>query len=395
MSAIIEVPGPGANVAFERKQRGWNQDRLAAEAGVSKSLLGKIERGERPMTQGVAAALARALGMTLDELLGHAPVEVDDESRLRALNQAIRRFDLPREPEMTEAELRAGLAELVALRGKADLRAVLGALPRLVSAATNYAHANGTPEAWARVAEAYSSVYWLAARHRWMTLADLAVTKQKLAAQHADPVTLAIAARDEAGVHLNHGDFEDGLAIVDRGLVQVEQSAPTGPDRSYALGILHLRGLTLAGRLRDRRTADQHIAKAWAVSQDFDRDVLRLGIHFGPQNTAVHVVATSGDLGRHEDAIDLMADIERERGEGKFWLPATRTSPLHMNAARSKLALDDREGALEELEKAWALAPQMANVHPTAQELLRVLTSLHKRSNPRLTRLAKKAKIQF
>ncbi|WTO37450.1 helix-turn-helix domain-containing protein [Streptomyces achromogenes] len=395
MSAIIEVPGPGANVAVQRKQRGWNQDRLAAGAGISKSLLGKIERGERPMAQGVAAALARALGMSLDELLGRTPVEADTESRLRSLNQAIRRFDLPREPEMTEADLRTGLAELVELRAKADLRAVLDALPELVSAATNHAHATGSPQTWAQVAEAYSTVYWLAARHRWMTLADLAVTKQKLAAQHADPVTLAIAARDEAGVHLNHGDFEDGLAVVERGLVQVEQSAPTGPERSYALGILHLRGLTLAGRLKDRRTADQHIAKAWAVSEEFDRDVNRLGIHFGPQDTAVHVVATSGDLGRHDDAIDIMTGIERRRAEGRFWLPATRTSPLHMNIARSKLALGDRDGALEELEEAWSLAPQMANVHPTAQELLRVLTSLHKRSNPRLTKLAKRAKIQF
>jgi hypothetical protein len=80
---------------------------------------------------------------------------------------------------------------------------------------------------------------------------------------------------------------------------------------------------------------------------------------------------------------------------GGISLPATRTSPLHMNIARSRLALGDRDGALEDLEKAWALAPQMAKVHPTSQEVLRVLVSAHKRSNPRLARLAKKAHIRF
>ncbi|MFI0164781.1 helix-turn-helix domain-containing protein [Streptomyces sp. NPDC017095] len=395
MSAIIEVPGPGASVAVLRKERGWGQERLAAAAGISKSLLGKIERGERPMTQGVAASIAQAIGVTLDELLGKAPVHEGDEARLLDLTRAIRRFGLPRDPEMTETDLITSLQQMVTLRERADLRGVMAKLPQLVSAATNHAHAAGTPDAWARVAEAYSTVYWLAARHRWMTLADLATTKQKLAAEQADPVTAAIAVRDEAGLYLNHGDFEDGLAVVDSGLVRVERDAPTGAERLYALGILHLRGLTLAGRLRDRRTADRHIAKAWGLAEKLGQDVNRLGIHFGPQDTAVHVVATSADLGRHEDAIDTMNDLERLKKKGKLTLPTTRTSPLHMNVARSKLALGDREGALEELEEAWSLAPQMANVHPTAQELLRVLTSLHKRSNPRLTKLAKRARIQF
>ncbi|MFI1800367.1 DNA-binding protein [Streptomyces sp. NPDC020379] len=186
-----------------------------------------------------------------------------------------------------------------------------------------------------------------------MTLADLAVTKQKLAAAQADPVTLAIAGRDTAGVHLNHGEFEDGLAVVDRAICQVETHA-AGQGRSCALGIPRLRGMTLAGRLKDKATADRHIAESRRLARDFDHDANRLGNHFGPQNTAVHVVATSGDLGRHQDAIDEMS---RFGSRNPLVLPATRTSPLHMNVARSKLALGDRTGALEELEKAWALAP--------------------------------------
>ncbi|RLV08991.1 transcriptional regulator [Streptomyces griseocarneus] len=376
-------------MAALRKQRGWSQDRLAFEAGISKSMLGKIERGQRTLTQGVAASIARACGLALEEVLGQAPAS--SEEALESLNTAIRRFDIPREPERTAAGLKQGLAEMVVLRGNADLGQVLAKLPGLVSGAQNHAHATNTPEAWAMVAEAYSTVYWLAARHRWMLLADLAVTKQKLAAAQADPVTMAIAARDMAGIHLNHGFFEDGLAVVDQAICQAERQ-PAGQWRSYALGILHLRGMTLAGRLKDKNTADRHIAGAWRLAEDFNHDVNRLGIHFGPQNTAVHVVATSGDLNRHQGAIAIMEDFG---DDNPLTLPATRTSPLHMNIARSKLALNDREGALDELEKAWSLAPQMARVHPTSQELLRVLTMMHKRSNPRLTRLARKANIKI
>jgi hypothetical protein len=64
-----------------------------------------------------------------------------------------------------------------------------------------------------------------------------------------------------------------------------------------------------------------------------------------------------------------------------------------MNLGRSQLALGDRDGALESLEEAWEMAPEMAHVHPTSQELIRVLTSLHKRSNPRLVRLGKRARV--
>ncbi|MGW1163004.1 hypothetical protein ACWD48_33370 [Streptomyces sp. NPDC002519] len=54
-------------------------------------------------------------------------------------------------------------------------------------------------------------------------------------------------------------------------------------------------------------------------------------------------------------------------------------------------SMGDRDSALEALEEAWNVAPEMARVHPTSQELMHVLTSLHRRSNPRLTRLAKRA----
>lgn len=381
-----KIPGPGKNVATLRKARGVSQTRLARRAGISLSLLSKVEIGDRALSQAVAASLARALGVTLDELLGRTAVREVDEASLRELRMAMRRFDLPGPAEGDADELRRDLGSLFAMRANADLTGALHLLPGVLSRATNHAHAAGDPALWEQVTDAYSAVYWLAARHRWMDLADLAVARQRNAAQRAGALARAVAARDEAGAFLNFGDFEGGLAVVDRAVVAAE-SRLTGRERAFALGLLHLRGMTLAGRARDGDAVARHQTAAWRAAGQFPEDVNDHGIHVGPQNTATHVLATSVDMERHRAALDVLDDIRRHPSR----LPATRRGPVFMNAARARLALRDRDGALDALNEAWEAAPQMAKVHPTSQELLRVLTSLHRRSNPRLMTLAKRA----
>ncbi|WP_409472878.1 helix-turn-helix domain-containing protein [Streptomyces sp. HC307] len=389
MSAT-RIPGPGTNVAVCRKKRGLSQVALARRAGISVSLLSKIEVGDRALTQGIAASLAHAMGLTLDELLGTAPVARTDENSLTALNYAIRRFDIPDASPPHPEDLPRELAELNEHRYRTELSAVLRKLPDVLTKTTNYAHATQSPDAWTRVADVYSVVYWLAARHRWMHLAELAIMKQRVAAERGRPISAVTAARDEAGAFLNSGDFDGGLAIVDRAIGQAE-STLSGRDRAFGLGILHLRGLTLAGRIKDKAAAARHIEAAWRTADEFPEDIDEHGIHFGPENTAMHVISTSSDMERHRTALDTADDLIRSG----LTLPATRVGPLYMNLGRSHLALGDRDSALESLEEAWDIAPEMARVHPTSQELMRVLTSLHRRSNPRLARLAKRAGVPF
>ncbi|MEV6009603.1 helix-turn-helix transcriptional regulator [Streptomyces sp. NPDC051976] len=382
---MSETPGPGANVARLRKARGLSQTALARRADVSLSLLTKIETGQRALTQGTAATLARAMGVTLDELLGVA--RAADETRVRELTATIRRFDIPGEAPPVQEVARL-LGDVVARRSAADLAGVLDRLPALVAATQSRAHHTERPEDWAAVASAYSTVYWLAARHRWMTLADLAVMRQRVAAELSGPLAVAIAARDEAGTFLNTGDFDGGLTVVDRAVVAAA-SIRDEHERAQSLNALHLRGLTLAGRIKDRREAERHRAAALRTAEQFDVDEDIDGISVGPANTLTHVVATDVDMENYRAAIDAAPGaVDPASG-----LPATRIAPTHMNVARAHLALHDRDRALDSLQDAWAAAPQMARVHPTSQELLRVLISLHRYSNPALTRLARRADV--
>lgn len=91
----------------------------------------------------------------------------------------------------------------------------------------------------------------------------------------------------------------------------------------------------------------------------------------------------------------LALDTAEELVQAGLTLPPNRIAPLYMNLGRSQLALNDQDGTLDSLEKAWALSPEMAAVHPTSLELTRVLVSRHKRSNQRLTRTAERAGISY
>lgn len=380
---------PGANLAALRKQRGWSQAFLARKARVSVSQLSKVEVGDRTLTPAVAAAVGRAMGLTAAEVLGKTDVERSGEQPLNELRSALRDYDLPGRQEIEEEELRATLSAAGRYRDDVEVKSLLAMLPKLLRDATAHAHRASTVESWTALSDVYSSVYWLAARHRWMDMAELAVTRQRWAVeQKPNPLGAALAARDRAGTYLNGGDYESGLVIVERA-IKAAQVHLSGQDRAFAVGVLNLRGMTLAGRLEDKkegkREAERHIASAWRAAEEFGEDWNRHHMIFGPQNTATHVLATRLDLGKPRESLAVVEDIDAVLAG----LPPTRIAPTRINIARAQLDVGDRDGALENLSRAWDVAPQMARIHPMGREVFRVVTSLHRRSNPELLRLSK------
>ncbi|MET9918128.1 helix-turn-helix domain-containing protein [Streptomyces sp. NPDC006435] len=80
----------GARIARIRKQRGLTQQELAMRAHVSKSLLSKVECGQKPASPALVAACARALGVSTSDLLGQPYAEELRRDRMDALIQPIR-----------------------------------------------------------------------------------------------------------------------------------------------------------------------------------------------------------------------------------------------------------------------------------------------------------------
>jgi hypothetical protein len=101
------------------------------------SLLSKIEIGDRALTPGVAAALARALQISLGALYGEAEIAEDQGVLLKDLRTAIRRYDIPDQGPLPDpTQLRVDLDRAITLREQADLAGLLRMLPSLLTRAT-------------------------------------------------------------------------------------------------------------------------------------------------------------------------------------------------------------------------------------------------------------------
>lgn len=64
-----------------RTARGIKQTELAAMVGVTQSAIGHYERGLRAIESQKLIALANALGVTTDEILGVKPVEFEETKK--------------------------------------------------------------------------------------------------------------------------------------------------------------------------------------------------------------------------------------------------------------------------------------------------------------------------
>lgn len=81
----------GARIRAERKLLGWNQIQLCQLAGVEQPYLSRLERGEKIGTPQTIGRIARALGVSVDFLLGgprqeiSSPIPQEYPPGLRAL----------------------------------------------------------------------------------------------------------------------------------------------------------------------------------------------------------------------------------------------------------------------------------------------------------------------
>jgi transcriptional regulator with XRE-family HTH domain len=63
----------GQRIRTRRKALGWSQEAFAAQAGVDRSYMGGIERGERNITFSVLCTICGTLGCDMAALTGGLP----------------------------------------------------------------------------------------------------------------------------------------------------------------------------------------------------------------------------------------------------------------------------------------------------------------------------------
>lgn len=79
----------GSSLREFRKHRGWTQQQLADEVGATQSTISQLESGEKNPSFELVRELSGVLGITVGELLGEGPQELEPEevAHFRTLRQ--------------------------------------------------------------------------------------------------------------------------------------------------------------------------------------------------------------------------------------------------------------------------------------------------------------------
>ncbi|MFF1693698.1 helix-turn-helix domain-containing protein [Streptomyces sp. NPDC058257] len=385
------TPSAGENISVLRKVRGIGQTKMAREMNISLSYLSKIETCQRPVTPPVAAAAAKALHVTTARIYGQPFSDPSEQSdRLNDLRTAVRRHTLPREDVPEPITLQEQLAKASRLREEARYLELLRILPKLLGEVTATAFtAGGDATAWGYVSDVYGCAYAVAHRLGQPDLADMIVSRQSWAAQQTwNPDAEAAAAWNEAGTYQSAGQYDDGLAIIERAISRYEQAPGEGREAAIMLGSLHLRGIVLASRHRDKNATADHLRGAKRHTETVSNDVILHNLTFGEGNTALYELAAHIELEKLDDAVTMSNPLMVEPPSA---LTPNRLGRLFIDVARARLGKNDIQGAEEALKKAFEVAPQMAEIHPMSREVLRVLFVLHQRARPDLLAMAKRS----
>ncbi|MFI6052752.1 helix-turn-helix domain-containing protein [Streptomyces violascens] len=384
------TPAAGENIAVLRKARGIGQAKLAREMRITVSYLSKIETGLRPATPPVVAAAAQALHVTTARINGQPFTDPSEQADLlNDLRGAVRRHTLPKEDTPSRRDLTAGLHKAALLRAETKYLELLRELPKLLGQATATAlDAGGDTVAWGQVSDLYGCAYAVAHRLGQPDLADMIVSRQQWAAMRTwNPAAEAAAAWNEAGTYQSAGQYDDGLAIVERAIGQYENSRSSGQESVIVLGSLHLRGVVLASRHEDKNATQAHLQHAKRLAKQLTTDELMHNLTFGQANTALYELAAHIELNQPEAAVKMANPLVKTPPAG---LRPNRLGRFYIDLARARLATKDLEGAEEALKLAFRISPQMAEIHPMSREVLRVLFIMHQRTRPDLMAMAKR-----
>lgn len=348
-------------------------------AHVSKSLVSKVECGQKPSSPALVAACARALGVSTSELLGQPYAEELRRDRMDALIQPIREglenWDIaldwetaPRPAALIWADVQRSLEQ----RRQAQYTDMVRDLPVLIDESVHAVHTSTGEEqrlAYECLAETFRCVFTVAWKLGFLDLATVALDRLAWTAPRADePGLVAMHAVLRAQTTMSSGRYDVGLRVVDRALRDLDGQESRRPAGIEAMrGMLHLRAATIAGRMKDRNHADARLTEARALALATG-ELPDFGVSWGPVNVGVHAVAIASEADDFGRAIELAEDVRIPRG----W---TRSRAGHhwMDLGRAHAWSGHPERALDCLHQARRIAPQQTRYHPTVRETVLAL----------------------
>ena len=377
------TPTPGDRLREVRKRRGLSQRELADSAGLSRSTVQLLERGEAGEVRAETfRKLARALGVPTTALLRAIPPDPplpgtpEDWAPVRA---ALYR---PRRP--VEEPTAVGVSEAVddalalfAANRYSDLTAILPPLLRDAAALG----AEGRPVR----AFLYRMTGWVMIHRGEYEAADDAL-RQGL--DDADGIEAATLARIQCWHLLHSGRFAECWDLGMRWARDLEPRMSTAtPAELSAWGWLHLGNSAAAAR--DNRPGDAEdtmrmaAAAAARIGSEYRprRDFLRV---FGPVTVAIKHAENFMVDDKPAKVLAMAARIEPER------MAATRNNRNRhlLDVATARARTRDPDGAMEVLEGLRADSPAWLARQREARYVMQAVTRKRRTLTPRMLALA-------
>ncbi len=395
---IFEQDGIGARIAEARKLRGLTQSGLAMLVPCSSSLVSQVERGVKPATPWLVAAVAQALQTDVPQLLGQpyrGATERTDRvhASIPQIRIAMNYWDVP--PDLAVAPrsldtISADIAKISHYLDAVDYLQLGKRLPGLIEELSAIFHTSAgaqRKQAAELLMYAYIAAKSMAYRLGYVDLVSVTVEHATWAARETDnPELLALMAEERCQIFFATGAYEAGLKFIDRAYREY-QPLLTHHDSGLAIaGAMHLRAAIMAARDGTRRSdAWDYLAQADETGQRLGRDTNHYGLIFGPTNVRIHAVATALELDDADEA------IRRSEGfEPASAVPAERSSHHYIDLARAQLVVGQREQSLRSLMAADKLAPQHTRNHPMARETVTGLVRMHTRIPEALRSMARR-----
>ncbi|MFI6174379.1 helix-turn-helix domain-containing protein [Nonomuraea sp. NPDC051191] len=395
---IMDQAGIGPRIAEARKLAGLTQDGLALLVPCSKSLVSQVERGCKPATPWLVAAVARALHIDVTELTGQpyrGSTRHTDRvhASIPAIRIALSHWDVPPEPEVEPRDLAAigqDVRKVNALLDKINYVELGKRLPGLIEEMSVILH-DSEGARRKTVAEmlmhAFVAAKSVAYRLGYVDLTSVAVDRAAQAARETDnPELLAYAAEERSQVFFASTAYRAGLAYLDRAHREYDSLISTREAGLAITGSMHLRSAILAARQHPRGVdAWEHLAQAHEYASRIGRDTNHYGLTFGPSNVRIHEIAAAIELEDPDEAMRRNEGFKPPRN-----LPPERSSHHYIDLARVQLMAGEPDRALESLNRADRLSPQHTVYHPMVRETVNSLLRGHTRIPETLRSLARR-----
>jgi transcriptional regulator with XRE-family HTH domain len=407
-SATLATPTEiGARVRSFRNKRALDLEVVAGLAGISKSYLARLERGERHFNRrGLLEAVAAAIGCSVLDLTDpdadpeQAAASLAAEAVIEEIRTALMDCTLDDVPDMPTRPVRelvttARLANERRLEaGDFDLaeRGFGALLTELQVAAATTKDGVERQVVLAALVEAFMMACEMAYTFGHPMLALLVAERERdAAARLGDPGLIGFADWTRARAL----DFAGAHRLADNALTEmIDSLAGVDPTGTYTLtaeayGFAHLRRALHAARSGRGDTAHEHLGEAGRIAS-LTGECNGLHQHFGPSNVAIWRLSIGVELQEAGRAYEraMAASIDPAR------LGTSRTGAMHFDLARALAQEGSRRrdaDALRHLDLADQNDPQRMRNLPVALELL---DELDKRA-PQKSWLLKSLKNRF